>query len=430
MDEVFILVTGTNSGLGLSICRRLIDEFLSQRPRNQSLNLIFTTRSTRKSNETLAQLQSHLQSKNVSKDDLDRVTLKPEHVDLCDLLSVRALSQRLLTSIPKLDILILNAGIAGFTGINWPRAIFLVMTDLIHSVTWPAGYCLTSMGNLIKKQTSFPDEPELGEVFCANVFGHYMLTHNLMPLLEKCNAPGRVIWTSSLEATRNAFDISDIQALKTPHAYESVKYLTDVLVLTSPLSSTSPWVDTFSSSRKRSTRNSAINSIKPNMYIAHPGICATSIMPLLLPLYYAMMAAFLFARFLGSPWHVISSYRGAIASVWLSLSPQSTIDAAEAAYAALGGGRVKWGSACDRSGREKVVCTEVEGWGFGGVVGAPQLDGDRTRMRKRGAVDLTAEEKIEFEELGRKCWKEMEELRVEWDAILDRAEEEERRPKS
>ncbi|EEP80457.1 predicted protein [Uncinocarpus reesii 1704] len=413
---------------GLSTCRRLIDEFLRTRPKNQSLTLIFTTRSTRKSNETLAKLQKHLRS--ASRDDLDRITLKPEHVDLCDLHSVRALSRRLLASLPKLDALVLNAGIAGFTGLNWFRAVYMILTDLVHAVTYPSSYCLSNTGTLVKKQTQLADEPPLGQLFCANVFGHYMLSHNLVPLLEKSNIPGRIIWTSSVEATREVFNVSDIQALKTRRAYESVKYLMALLALTSSLPSTSPWVDSFLSSnnnhvngQKSSLQNGSSTSTKPNIYVCHPAVCATSIVPLALPLYYAMLSVCWVARLLGSPWHVLSSYRGAAASVWLCLSPQSVIDTAEAAYTALGGGKVKWGASCDRWGRESVVCTEVEGWGYGGVVGPPQLDGDRARRRKRGATDLTADERVEFEEMGRKCWREMEELRVKWDELLDRAEE-------
>jgi 3-keto steroid reductase len=56
-------------------------------------------------------------------------------------------------------------------------------------------------------------------------------------------------------------------------------------------------------------------------------------------------------------------------------------------------------------------------------VGRAVVEADRLRRRKRGAVDLTREEREKFEELGRQCWKQMEELRVKWEAILDRAEE-------
>ncbi|KLJ07769.1 3-keto steroid reductase, partial [Blastomyces silverae] len=101
----------------------------------------------------------------------------------------------------------------------------------------------------------------------------------------------------------------------------------------------------------------------------------------------------------------------------------SVLDAAEGVYARLGGGKPKWGSSTDRLGRDSAVSTEVEGWGYGGVVGAAVLEGDKKRRRKVGATDLTAEEKVEFEELGRTCWREMEELRVRWEKILEKEEE-------
>ncbi|PGG96447.1 3-keto steroid reductase [Blastomyces parvus] len=435
-DETYILVTGTNSGLGFSICCRTIDEFLATRPESKSLILLFTTRSSKKSARTLSQLQAHVNASaakyGTSK---HRVTLKPEHVDLADLLSVRALSRRLLTSLPKLDVVILNAGIAGFTGLNWFKAIYLVLTDLVNTVTYPASYTLSSTGVLVKKQTSQPDEPPLGDVFCSNVFGHYMLTHALMPLLSATEVtPGRIIWISSIEATSEDFDLSDFQALNTRCAYQASKRLTDVLALTSDLPSSSPWVDSYLSVSKSSATaklqqngtgnpNGTIPRSKPQIYIAHPGVCGTGIMPLLLPFFYAMIASFWLARMLGSPWHTISTYSGACAPVWLALSPQSVLDAAEGVYARLGGGKPKWGSSIDRLGRASPVSTEVEGWGYGGVVGAAVLEGDKKRRRKEGATDLTAEEKVEFENLGRTCWREMEELRVRWEKMLEKEEE-------
>lgn len=349
-----------------------------------------------------------------------RIVLRPEHVDLGDLLSVRALSRRLLSSIPKLDVLVLNAGIAGFTGLNWFRAIYMILTNIIQATTWPASYCLSKTGVLAKKQTNSLKEPPLGEIFCANVFGHYLLSHELMPLLSKIDSASRVIWTSSLEAVRESFDISDIQGLRTSRSYESCKYLTDLLALTSNLPSTQPWVKNFLDS---STDGNS--QTKPNIYVSHPGICGTSILPLALPLFYLMLSSFWLARMFGSPWHVMSSYRGACASVWLSLSPQSVLDEAEDKYKRLGGGKVKWGSSCDRSGRLNVACTEVEGWGYGGLVGGPVFEEDKSRRRKPGAKDLTTEGKVEFEELGRKSWQEMEQLRVQWVALL--SEEEKRR---
>lgn len=266
------------------------------------------------------------------------------------------------------------------------------------------------------------EEPRLGAVFCANVFGHYMLAHNVMLLLKRAgtknpnNGPGRVIWVSSLEATINYFSTDDIQGLRTTTAYESSKALTDILALTSNLPSTTPWVNSFYSSGESTPEDS-----KPNMYLSHPGICGTGILPLNLPLFYCMIAAFWLARLLGSPWHTLSTYLGACAPVWLSISTQSTLDDTEAPYLAHGGGRAKWGSSCDLVGRDQPASTEVDGWGHGGVVGDAVVQADRERRRKRGAVDLTGDDRERFEELGRECWRQMEELRVTWDRLLDKA---------
>jgi 3-keto steroid reductase len=349
-----------------------------------------------------------------------------ESVDLGDLLSARALSRRLLQTIPKLDTIILNAGIGGWSGIDWPEAIWGVLTDLIHQVTWPS-YKLAPVGVLTGRQTEKEDEPALGSVFCANVFGHYMLAHNVAPLLKKAqspNGPGRVVWVSSIEATIKYFDVNDIQGLQNKTPYESSKALTDILALTSNLPSTAPWaVDSFlRSDDKTEEKDQTAAETTPTMYLSHPGICATSIVPLPLPLVWAMVAAFWLARMLGSPWHTLSTYIGAWSPVFLALSSQSALDAAESPYRHSGGGRVKWGSSANRLGVESVGSTEIEGWGHGGVVGTPIVESDRNRRRKRGAVDLTREEKENFEELGRQCWKQMEELRIKWDAILDQAE--------
>lgn len=445
-------MTSLRSGLGFSICCRLADEFLTTRPPSQQLTIIYTTRDSQKGNSTRLRLQEHLRSSNNGRSEAatSRITFVSEHVDLTDLVSVRALSRRLLQTLPKLDAIVLNAGMGGWTGIDWPRAIWECTTDLLHAVSWPS-FKIGPVGVVTKRQTAGLlkdkkeiDEPRLGAIFCANVFGHYMLAHNVVPLLRRSGAPnaygpGRIIWVSSLEATIKLFDPEDLQGLRTAKAYESSKALTDILALTSNLPSTAPWVNSFLSVDDESSSSSPSSSSteqeehehegkgnKINIYLTHPGICATSIIPLPLPLVYLMLAAFWLARMLGSPWHTLSTYKAACAPVWLSLSPQHVLDDAEAPYihhsGVSGGGRAKWGSSTDRLGREFPASTEIDGWGHGGVVGPAVVEADRRRRRKRGATDLTAEERERFEELGRRCWRAMEELRARWERILDEAE--------
>lgn len=353
--------------------------------------------------------------------------LVSESVDLSNLVSVREFSRRVLQTFPKLDAIILNAGIGGWSGIDWPNAVWGVCTDLLHQVTWPS-YKISPIGVLTDKQTPEVNEPPLGMTFCSNVFGHYMLAHNVVPLLKRATSPnvsGRVIWVSSIEATIKAFDINDIQGLRSATPYESSKALTDILALTSDLPSAAPWaVDSFMrSDGGAKDEDQKQSSNLPEIHLAHPGVCATSIIPLALPLVWAMGASFWLARMLGSPWHTLATYLGAAAPVFLALASSTMLGAAEAPYRQAGGGRVKWGSSTDRLGNDAVCCTELEGWGYGGVVGAPVVEADRVRRRKRGASNLSREDKEHFEELGRQCWKQMEVLRIQWDAVLDQAEE-------
>ncbi|KAJ5532516.1 hypothetical protein N7494_009068 [Penicillium frequentans] len=425
-EDTYVLVTGANSGLGYSICCRLANDFLKTRPQPACLNIIFTTRSARKAQDTTRRLEADLRKIAPSSADFSRVRFLPESVDLGSLISVRACSRRVNSTFPKLDAIILNAGIGGWSGLDWPAAVWGVCTDLIYQVTWPT-YKLSPVGVLTDKQTSSKglQEPALGSVFCANVFGHYMLAHNVAPLLKRAKAPdgpGRVVWVSSIEATIKCFDVQDIQGLRNAKPYESSKALTDILALTSDLPSTAPWaVDSFLGSDD-ANKGIQEESGTPTIHVAHPGICATAIVPLALPLIWAMVIAFWAARMLGSPWHTMSTYLGASSPVFLALSSKAALDAAEEPYRQAGGGKPKWGSSASRSGVGSVICTEIDGWGYGGVVGAAAVEADRRRLRKRGAADLTAEQKENFEQLGRQCWKEMEELRIQWDAILDEAE--------
>lgn len=425
------------SGLGFAICCRLIDEFLQTRPHSHTLVLIITTRDRRKSDDAAARLQKHLQRAchNAEKKMPGigmllqrRVRFQQELLDLTSILSVLRLGKKLRASTARIDALLLNAGIGGWTGIDWTTAVYTVLTDWVQATTWPV-YKRSSVGWVTKPQLPSVQtegrifdgeaspgisEPPLGEVFCANVFGHYLLAHDLVPLLsarsDSEGGCGRIIWLSSLDTHAGSLSLDDLQSITKAQAYESSKRVTDVLVLTSELGSTGPWVDHYLSYPATSNTNledARHTSSRPRIYLAHPGICATSIIPLPYILTLAMSAAFYIARFLGSMWHTCSPYTGACAPVWLALAPQTTLDALEGRD-----GKGKWGSATDPWGRERVARTEVEGWGWGGKV-TQKTKG--SKGRRRGATDLTENDKADFEELGKVCWKEMEKLRVEWE---------------
>ncbi|KAI4121124.1 MAG: hypothetical protein LQ347_006946, partial [Umbilicaria vellea] len=387
-DRVYILVTGANgyvnalktlapryntnlhpSGLGFATCCRLVDEFLETRPPFQSLTLIFTARDANKSHATLSRLRLHLQkrAKRLNAPLESRITFQPEQLDLTSLRSVQILSKKLLSSLLRIDAIILNAGYGGFTGINWPLAIWSVLTNFPHSVTYPT-YKVSGVGYVTKPQlvsnstvSSDVKEPPLAEIFCSNVFGHYLLCHFLAPLFSvrplSIPSRSRIIWISSVEAYAWTFSPSDLQGLHAPTAYESSKRLTDILALTASLPSTKPWTDRFlsiSSSSSHADENKNIR--EPSIYLTHPGICATTIIALPLILHWTMTLAFYLARWFGSPWHTVSAYKGACAPVWIALASQSQLDSMEEDE-----GAAKWGSSVDRMGEERVTRTEVEG---------------------------------------------------------------------
>jgi 3-keto steroid reductase len=191
---------------------------------------------------------------------------------------------------------------------------------------------------------------------------------------------------------------------------------------------TAKMVDSFCQTEHTHRANGPIKaSSKPSIYVAHPGICATSIVPLVLPLYCAMLFVFYLARWVGSPWHPISVESGACAPVWLALGPE---DESQGKAGDQKHCRVKWGSAADRWGAPRPEKTEVEGWGLDGSGAHIDWRGTARWGRQRGARDATKEDVENFVQEGARVWREMEQLRLEWEARLDEHEKRQAEKKS
>lgn len=368
-----IAIANVFSGVGLSLAQRLLDEFMITHPSTDHLTLIITTRSAIKGAQTLSALTKHL-VKVLPPDATKRIQLAHYQVDLSNLVSVEALAKALIRNYSRLDYVILNAGMGAFLGIDWLSCFASLLKNWVRAVSYPS-FKRQAVG--WKTAQPVPAGGEIGTVFCGNVFGHYYLVHELMGLLSA--GKGRVIWTSSLEAYPWTFKIDDIESIKASHSYESTKRLTDIISLTSELPATAPYADQFFR-----TPAGTEKSRRPRMYLTHPGVCATAIIPLNIILVYCMVSAFYIARWLGSPWHTISTYSGAKAAVWIAMATDEELDAKKA-------DRIKWGSATDRYGGELVKAVEVEGEGS-----------------------------VEMEELGRDCWRQMEELRISWKKRLSK----------
>ena len=393
------------------------------------MTLIFTTRSSRKGADTLKRLQLHVNAAGPS--GAERIHLRPENVELTDLLSVRALAQKLVASdLPRLDAIILNAGIGGWTGLDWPLAIRTVLVDLRRATTWPT-FKVGAVGVVTKPQLppgarEKTHEPPLGEVFCANVFGHYMLAHWLMPLFSACpsTSPAKIIWVSSVEASRRHYNPKDHQGLQSNAAYEHSKRLTDYLALTQRQPAVQKYLASYTAWENPATEHQRPKESSPTMHTTHPGILTTTIIDLYWIVHQAYLLAIYIARWLGSPWATVNPYPAAISAVWLALISRNELDAKETS----GGGKaVKWGSAIDRLGRVRVETTDVEGWGVNGSGtpfadtwwGGPSWWQGGNIGRPKGAKDATKEDVEDFIVQGADVWNKMEDLRIEWEQRLE-----------
>lgn len=474
----------------MGIGQRLIDEFAAEHPTTSDhLVLITTTRSAAKSKATTDLLRQYLQLRETAAA-TNKTTIHPSRIhlaslelDLCNLPSVYAAAERLRSSplsiytgaeksaassphrIPRLDSVIFNAGIGGWTGIGWGNLATNVLYDGIQqATTFPT--CKASVGSLLVdpltgKEVTIADDKKavgdndgvLGQVFCANIFGHYVFAHALLPLLHgtdgnKSSAigpgPARIIWESSVEAQGwHNLSLDDFQAVRTIAAYESSKRLTDVLALTAGLKSVAPYSAAFYKDDTAEDAEDAEESTTPATYVTHPGVVCSTLFPLNWFLFALYNLAMYISRWLGSPWHPVTAYKGAAAAVWVALRPTAALDA-------LDGQHVKWGTGTTRGGTTLVKRSEVEGWGFRGLVREEttastvdsvtgktwQEGGDplavsfpypayllNSRGRKSGAANLTAERRQEFEVLGRDCWREMERLRLEWEQRVNKVKE-------
>ncbi|KAK6438907.1 3-keto-steroid reductase [Oleoguttula sp. CCFEE 5521] len=406
---------GAVVGLGFAICCRLIDEFLTSRPHSQSLNLMFSTRDARKSEDTRKRLIEHIFNGGGGRsgsDDpraLQRVKLEGVSVDLTQLRTVKHLAEELLRKGEKLDAVICNAGIGGWLGTDFVAAMIALAKNPIQSATYPF-FQISDVGALANQQDASSlikkDEsglPPLGQVFTANVFGHYLLLPWLAPILRPSS---RLIWITSTTCLARFFSLDDPQCIKAPDAYESSKRLTDLLVLTSNLPSTLSYTSAFLSANNGEPR--------PKMYTTHPGILKTNIAPVPWFLDLMNLLTLYFVRLLGSPWHTVTPYPAASSAVHCALALPSQLEEVEDRE-----GKGKWGSAVARLGQESVRRTEVEGWSFCGKVGVvPEGSVDLKPSRWPGWKPLDKEGGEEFEVTGRQVWRYMEDLRREWEERL------------
>ena len=351
-------------------------------------------------------------------------------MELTSLLSVRALSRKLLASdLPHLNAIVLNAGIGGWSGLDWPLTLWTCLTQIRQATTWPT-YKLGLVGLVTKPQfpqeSNINEEPVLGEVFCANTFGHYMLVHWLMPLFCACppELPGKIIWSTSIEGGAHHYNPDDHQALQSEGAYEHTKRMGDLLALTAAQPAAARLVKKYTTPLPLVDGRPRPSQSEPIFLNSHPGICTTTIISLFWIIHEFYRLGIYLARWCGSPWANVTSYLGAASATWLALASVAEIKAKQAeALGSDAGGPCKWGSSIDRLGNSYIRVTEVQGWGIGGT-GETFKDKwwGGNLGRKSGAIDATQEDVENFVAQGAEVWGRMEELRRDWEGRIERYE--------
>ncbi|XP_045904618.1 3-keto-steroid reductase [Micropterus dolomieu] len=206
MNKV-VLVTGANSGIGLALCERLLSQD------TEGLQLCLACRNMRRAQAArFALLTSHPAA---------QVALL--QMDTSSISSVITAAQEVKLRYNRLDYLYLNAGImpnpqfdveAFFKGLFSSNVITMFAT-----------------GEGILQQKDCVNADGLREVFATNLFGHFLLIRELEPVLCHAGQTSQLIWTSSSNAHRSAFNLDDIQHQRGTQPYSSSKYASDLLSL-------------------------------------------------------------------------------------------------------------------------------------------------------------------------------------------------------
>ncbi|XP_008531543.1 3-keto-steroid reductase/17-beta-hydroxysteroid dehydrogenase 7 isoform X2 [Equus przewalskii] len=206
MARKVVLITGASSGVGLALCKRLLEE-------DNGLHLCLACRNMSKADAVRTALLASYPTAEVT----------TVQVDVSNLPSVFQASKELKQRFPRLDYVYLNAGIMPNPQLNI-KALFsgLFSRKVIHMFS-------TAEGLLTQDDKVTADG--LQEVFETNVFGHFILIQELEPLLCHSDSPSRLIWTSSRNAKKSNFSLEDFQHSKGQEPYSSSKYAIDLLSL-------------------------------------------------------------------------------------------------------------------------------------------------------------------------------------------------------
>nr|AAI61729.1 hydroxysteroid (17-beta) dehydrogenase 7 [Xenopus tropicalis] len=199
-----VVVTGANSGIGLALCERLLSY-------DDQIRLCLGCRNLQRAEAARTALLSSHPTADVS------VLL----VDVGKVTSVVRAAKELKERYKKVDYLYLNAGIMPNPQLSFRAFIKGLFSRNVINMFATAEGILTQKDRIT--------EDGLQEVFETNVFGHFMLIREIEPLLCHADSTSQLIWTSSSNARKSAFSLSDYQHSQGQEPYSSSKYATDLL---------------------------------------------------------------------------------------------------------------------------------------------------------------------------------------------------------
>ncbi|XP_072367620.1 3-keto-steroid reductase/17-beta-hydroxysteroid dehydrogenase 7 isoform X2 [Scyliorhinus torazame] len=168
-----VLVTGANSGIGLALCERILSE-------DNQIHLCMACRNMQKAEAAKSELQ-----------------LSHPGADI---------------SLLKIDVGNINSVIQAAKEIRQRKVFTMFQT-----------------GEGLLTQEDWLTDDGLQQVFMTNVFGHFLLIRNLEPVLGQAGCTSQVVWTSSSNARKSAFNLTDYQHSQGQESYSSSKYATDLL---------------------------------------------------------------------------------------------------------------------------------------------------------------------------------------------------------
>ncbi|XP_034634625.1 3-keto-steroid reductase isoform X4 [Trachemys scripta elegans] len=246
-----VLVTGASSGIGSALCKRLLRE-------DAGVRLCLACRSMQKAAATKAVL-----------------------------LAAHPAAQ---VTLVRLDVSSLESVLRAASEIQCRKAVHMLSTaeGLITQED-----CITADG--------------LQAVFETNLFGHFILIRQLEPLLCCLEKPSLLIWTSSSNARKSAFSLTDYQHSKGKEPYSSSKYATDLASV---------------------ALNKHFN--KQGLYssVVCPGLVMTNLTYGILPSFFwkLLMPIMWIIRFFTKT-YTLTPYNGAEAQVWLFKQKPESLDA-------------------------------------------------------------------------------------------------------